>query len=345
MKARARTILASGILLISAAAQPACADTTADFYRGKTISMAVGGSEGGGYDTMARAVARFLGKHMPGNPSVVVRSMPGAGGLLATNYLYSTAPKDGTVIGLVQNNNPLAALFSSKEVRFDATKFNWLGTPSIEVALILVWRTVPVTSVEDLKTKVTTMGASGADSGQAFLGRLLNATLGTKMKIVHGYKGMNDIFLAMERGEIDGYPGVFYSALTSTRPAWLTDHSALILLQFGPQPLAELPNVPFASDLVTAPDDKLLMQAASARQELGRPLVMPPNVPEDRVAAVRKALADTFADPAFQAEAEKIGLIVNAPRTGQQIQDLISQTFAMPSRVVDRLRQLEDGKD
>ena len=244
-----------------------------------------------------------------------------------------------------EHNNPLAALFGTKGVRFDATKLNWLGTPSTEVALILVWHTVPVMSVEDLKTKVTTMGASGADFGQAFLGRLLNATLGTKMKIVHGYKGMNDIFLAMERGELDGYPGVFYSALTSTRPAWLTDHSARILLQLGSERLSDLPNVPFASDLVTAPDDKLLIQAASARQDLGRPLVMPPNVPEERVTAVRKALSETFADPAFQAEAEKIGLVVNAPRTGKQIQDLISQTFAMPSGVVDRLRQLEEGKD
>jgi tripartite-type tricarboxylate transporter receptor subunit TctC len=336
---------AAVLLLVGVGAQPLHAETVEDFYRGKTITMAVGGSEGGGYDTMARATARFLGKHLPGNPTVVVKGMPGAGGLLATNYLYNNAPKDGTAIGLVQNNNPLAALFGNKEVRFDATKLNWLGTPSIEVALVLVWHTVPVNSVEDLKTKVTTMGASGADSGQAFLGRLLNATLGTKMKIVHGYKGMNDIFLAMERGELDGYPGVFYSALTSTRPAWLTDHSARIILQFGPQPLAELPGVPFANDLVTNLDDKLLMQAASTRQELGRPLVMPPDVPADRVAAMRKGLSDTFADPAFQAEAEKIGLVVNAPRTGEHIQEVIRQAFSMPPHVVERLRNLEGGKD
>ena len=233
-------------------------------------------------------------------------------------------------------------LFGTKEARYEAPKFNWLGTPSFEVSMVLLWHTVPVNSVAELKTRETNMGASGANSTPAFYARLLNATLGTKMRLINGYPGQNDAFLAMERGEIDGYPSVFYSALTSTRPNWLRDRLAKAIVQFGPERLKELPDVPFAPDLLTYEDDKLLMQAAFAPQALGRPLVMPPGVPPERVAAVRKALADTFTDHDFIAEADKIGLIVNAPRTGEQLQDVILRAYATPSRVVERLQKLNN---
>jgi hypothetical protein len=154
------------------------------------------------------------------------------------------------------------------------------------------------------------------NSTPAFYGRVLNAVLGTRMKLVNGYPGMSDGLIAMERGEIDGYPSAFYSALTSTRPNWLRDKLAKAIVQYGPERLKELPDVPFASDLIVSDDDKLLMQAALAPLALGRPLLMPPGVPAARVAAMRKALSDTFADAEFKVEAEKIGLIVNAPRTG-----------------------------
>jgi tripartite-type tricarboxylate transporter receptor subunit TctC len=320
------------------------AQTVADFYRGKTVTMFVGGSEGGGYDTMARAIGRHIGRHIPGNPSIVVRNMPGASGMAATNHLYSVADKDGTVIGLLQNNNPLARLFGNKQARFDTNKFNWLGTPSVEVAVVLVWHAVPVKSLADLKARETTMGASGVQSGQAFVGRLLNATLGTKMKVVPGYKGMNDIFLAMERGEVDGYPGIFYSALAATRPKWLAEGQARAIVQFGSQPLKELPGVPFATALAANADDRLVMEAAAARQALGRPLVMPPGVPADRLAAMRKALTATFADPAFVADAKKRRMEINAPQNGQEVQDLIARVSAAPDHIAQRLQQLSAGK-
>ena len=323
-------------------ASPAHAQSVADFYKGKSVTIVVSTSAGGGYDTMARAIARFIGKHVPGNPIFVVRNMPGAGGITAVNWLYNTAEKDGSVIGLVQNGTPLEPLFGTKEARYEATKFNWLGTPSFEVSMVLVWHTVPVNSVDDLKTRETNMGASGANSTPAFYTRLLNATLGTKMKLIAGYPGQNDAFLAMERGELDGYPSVFYSALTSTRPNWLRDKTAKAIVQYGPERLKELPAVPFAPDLVANADDKLLMQAAFAPQALGRPLLAPPGVPADRVAALRKALADTFADPEFKAEAQRIGLIVNAPRSGEELQQVIVDAYATPSRVVDRLRKLNN---
>ena len=323
-------------------ATPAGAQPVADFYKGKTVTIVVSTSTGGGYDAMARAISRHIGKHIPGNPTLVIRNMPGAGGITAVNFLYNGAEKDGTVLGLVQNGTPLEPLFGTKEARYDATKFNWLGTPSFEVSMVLLWHTVPVNSLADLKIRETNMGASGANSTPAFYTRMLNAVLGTKMRLINGYPGQNDAFLAMERGELDGYPSVFYSALTSTRPNWLKDKQAKAIVQYGPERLKELPDVPFVTDLLTNEDDKLLMQAASAPQALGRPMLAPPSVPADRVAALRKALADTFADKDFQADAEKIGLIVNAPRTGEQLQDVITKAYATPSHVVDRLRKLNN---
>ncbi|MEA2906668.1 MAG: hypothetical protein QOI12_4055 [Alphaproteobacteria bacterium] len=314
----------------------------ADFYKGKTVSIVVSTSTGGGYDAMTRAISRHIGKHIPGNPTILVRNMPGAGGITAVNWLFNTAEKDGTVLGLVQNGTPLEPLFGTKEARYDAPKFNWLGTPSIEVSMVLLWHTVPVNSVKDLQTRETNMGASGANSTPAFYTRLLNATLGTRMKLINGYPGQNDAFLAMERGELDGYPSVFYSALTSTRPNWLRDKQAKAIVQYGPERLKELPDVPFAPDLLTNEDDRLLMQAAFAPQALGRPLVMPPGVPADRVATMRKALADTFVDREFIADADKIGLIVNAPKTGEELQQVIVSAYATPSRVVERLQKLNN---
>ena len=268
--------------------------------------------------------------------------MPGAGGITAVNWLYNAAEKDGTIVGLVQNGTPLEPLFGTKEARYDATRFNWLGTPSYEVSMVLLWHTVPVNSMKDLQTRETNMGASGANSTPAFYTRMLNAVLGTRMKLINGYPGQNDAFLAMERGELDGYPSVFYSALTSTRPNWLRDKQAKAIVQYGPARLKELPDVPFATDLLTNEDDKLLMQASSAPQALGRPLLLPPDVPADRVTAMRKALADTFTDTEFQADAEKIGLIVNAPQTGDQLQKVITDAYATPSRVVERLHKLNN---
>jgi tripartite-type tricarboxylate transporter receptor subunit TctC len=230
-------------------------------------------------------------------------------------------------------------------MRFDATKFSWLGTPSVESPLVLIWNSVPVNSVADLKAKDITVGASGGNSAQAFYSRLINATLGAKMKIVSGYRGQNDIFIAMERGEVDGYPSVFYSSLTSTRPTWLSEKTAKVVLQYGPEPLPELPGVAFAPDHITNANDKALFATATAPNALGRPLLMPPDVPPDRLAAIRKALMDTFNDPAFKADADKMGLLVNAPRTGQQLQDVIQQAYASSPDIIARVRQFEKADE
>jgi tripartite-type tricarboxylate transporter receptor subunit TctC len=321
---------------------PAKADPVADFYKSTIVTMIVSTSAGGGYDTLARAVARHIGKHIPGNPTIVVRNMPGAGGIIAADYLYAAAAQDGSVMGLIQNDPPLEPLFGTAQARFDPTRFNWLGTPSAETAIVLVWHTVPVNSIDDLRTRETEMGASGANSTPAFFARLLNATLHTKMKIIPAYPGQNDAFLAMERGELDGYPSVFYSALSSTRPTWLPEKKAKAIVQYGPERLPALGDVPFAPDLVSDPQDKLLMQVAFTPLALGRPLLMPPGVPAERVAAMRKALMDTFADPDFLADAAKIGLQVNSPRSGEELVRVIERAYDAPREIIERLRKLNN---
>jgi tripartite-type tricarboxylate transporter receptor subunit TctC len=327
-------------LIVAWCAAPARADPVAAFYKGAVVSMVVSTSAGGGYDTLARAIARHIGKHIPGAPTVVVRNMPGAGGIVATNYLFAAAPRDGSVLGLIQNDPPLEPLLGTGEAHFDAIRFNWLGTPSVETAMVLVWHTVPVNSVDDLRRRETAMGASGANSTPAFFARLLNATLHTKMKVIPGFPGQNDAFLAMERGELDGYPSVFYSALSSTRPTWLPEKKAKAIVQYGPEKLPGLGDVPFAPDLVTDPDDKQLLQLAFTPLALGRPLLLPPDVPAARVAALRQALMQTFADPDFLADAKKTGLQVNSPRSGEELLRAIARAYRAPPEIVARLRQL-----
>jgi tripartite-type tricarboxylate transporter receptor subunit TctC len=332
-----RLPLAMCALLYAAAAQ---ADPVADFYKGKAVTIVVSSSAAGGYDTIARAVARYMGRHLPGNPTFIVRNMPGAGGMSATNYLYNNAEKDGSVIALVQNNTPFEPLLGTKEARYDPVKFNWLGSPSAETAMVLLWHTVPVNTVADLKAREVAVGVSGANSTPAFFARLLNATLGTRMKLINGYPGQNDVLLAMERRELDGHPSAFFSSVRSTRPTWLAQKIAKAIVQYGPERRVELPDVPFAPDLVANEEDRLVMQAAFAPLALGRPFLMPPGLPAERVAALRQAFAATMSDPDFLAEGERIGLDLSGPRTGEQIQAVMERTYRSPPGVIDRLRQL-----
>src|SRR5262249_7285158 len=203
---------------------------------------------------------------------------------------YNVATTDGPVVGGVQNNTPFEPLFGTKAATYDPLKFNWLGTPSFEVAIASVWHKTPVDTWQDVRTHEITMGSSGVNSTPSFYGRLLNETLGLKQKIIVGYESQTQALLAMERGEIDGYPSVFYSALMTTRPTWLKNKLVKILVQMGLEKEPAIANVPFALDIVTSPDDKLLMVAAFAPLQSGRPYLMPPGVPADRVATMRAAL-------------------------------------------------------
>jgi tripartite-type tricarboxylate transporter receptor subunit TctC len=266
--------------------------------------------------------------------------MAGAGGIVATNFLYNQVGPDGTTIGLLQDNAPFKPLLGTKEARYDPIAFNWLGSPSSETAMLVVWGTSPVDSLEDAKARDMTVGAAAVNSTPALYARLLNEVFGLRLKIIVGYPGQTEAFLAMEHGEIDGYPSVFYSTLLATKPDWLPQKRIKALLYYGPDRHPELGDVPYASDLVTNENDKILMNAAFAPLALGKLFVLGPAVPADRVGAMRKALADTFADPEFRAEGARLQLGAGMPHSGETIREVILRTYAAPPAALDRLQQL-----
>jgi tripartite-type tricarboxylate transporter receptor subunit TctC len=238
---------------------------------------------------------------------------------------------------------PLYPLLDGQGATFDPLKFNWLGTPSFEVAIASVWHKTPVNSWQETRTHEITMGSSGVNSTPSFYGRLLNETLGMKQKIIVGYESQTHAFLAMERGEIDGYPSVFYNSLMSTRPTWLRDKQIKLLVQYGLEKEPAIPDVPFALDLVSNPDDRLMMVAAFAPLQAGRPFVMPPGVPADRVAALRKAFVVALNDKALRDEAAKMQLDVD-PMPGDELQTLVASLYATPPHLVERARQALSAK-
>jgi tripartite-type tricarboxylate transporter receptor subunit TctC len=317
------------------------ADAVLDFFRGKVVHMVVAYPPGGGYDAYARLLAQFVQRHLPGNPTVIVQNMPGAGSLTAANYLYSVADKDGSVILAPSNAVGFAPLQGVSGVRFDPTKFNWVGSPSKESAILIAWNTAPVRTVQDLTKTEITLATSSANASSSFYGRVLNSALGLKMKLIRGYRGSVDAFLAMERGEVNGYASAFWSSLKTTKPNWLAEKKIKLLVQYGTAPNPELPEVPFARDLATAEDDKTLLDVANAPLAFGRPFVLPPGVPADRVAAWRRAFSDICKDPAFIAEAAKQQIEID-PSSGEEMQAILQRAYAAPERVINRLRALYD---
>jgi tripartite-type tricarboxylate transporter receptor subunit TctC len=329
----------STCLVASLLPWPVRAQSEQEFFKGKTLTLVIGSASGGGYDTLGRIVAKHLTDHLPINAGIIVRNMPGAGSIVATNYLYNVASKDGLTIGLVQNNTPFEPLMGTKQAEYDVSKFNWLGSPSVETGVLAVWHTVPVNSIADVENHEITVGSPGAQSTPSFYARLLNETLGAKLKIIVGYPGQAETSLAMQRGEVDGYL-FFYSSLMATQSAWVKDGSLKLLVQYGQKKEPALGDVPFASDLVKTAQDRLLLQAGFAAISVGRPFVAPPDVPVDRVAALRTALAATFADPQFIAEANAANLGINEPTTGAQLAEFIAATYRTPSVILDKLRRL-----
>ena len=317
----------------------ALAQSPADFYKGQTVTIILSSAPGGGYDAVARTLALHLPKHIPGNPTVVVKNMAGAGGIVAANFLYNVAPKDGLTIGGLQNNVPFEPLFGTKEANFDPTKFNWLGTPSQETAILTVWNTAPVDKWEQAKTTELTMGSSGNNSTPSFYGRLLNEVLALKLKIIVGYESQTHAFLAMERGEINGYPSVFYNSLMATKPTWLKEGKVKLLVQMAGEKQAEIKDVPFLADLITNEEDKKLVAAAVAPLTAGRPYLMPPGVPADRVAMLRDAFQKAATDPALLEEAAKLRLAID-PIFGEEAQQLIAKIYKSPPQLVERARSI-----
>jgi tripartite-type tricarboxylate transporter receptor subunit TctC len=321
-------------------AGPARADAVADFYKGKTMTVIASVDAGNGYDFYARLVMRHMPHYIPGAPNAVVQNMPSAGGLTATNYLYNVASKDGLTLGLIQNTVAFEPFYSNPRAKFDPAKFNWLGTPSQETGLLIVWHTVPVNTLAEAKSRGLTLGATGAASTPAFYARVITAAFGVPIKLIAGYKSQNEAFLAMERGEHEGYSSTFLSSLKAVEPTWIPEKKVKILLQYGGEANPELKDVPFAPDLLANPDDKRVMQIASAPLALGRPMLAPPGVPADRVAALRTALAATFKDADYLADCAKQKLACDKPGTGADIARIIAATYTAPEAVRTRLRDI-----
>ena len=326
---------------LCAGASGARADAVEDFYRGRTISIVLATSSGGAYDILARTLAKHIGKHIPGKPSVTVKNMPGGGGIVGTNWIYNVAEKDGTVIGALLNIGPLEQAYGTEGLRYDARKFTYLGSTDPDTGFMAMWKSAPVNSLDDLRKTEVTVATSGPSSSPAFFARLQNEVLKLKLKMISGYPGQNEALLAMEQGEVNGYPSIFYSSLTAFKPQWVKDKTIKLMVQFGTRTRPEFPDVPSLMDHVSDPEDRLLAQAGFALTDISRPYVLPPGVPEDRVIAIKAAMRATFADPAFLADARQAGLQVDAPQSGEDVQAIVDRVYKMPPRVIERLKALK----
>ena len=334
-----RAAVLCGFLLMGAQAQ---AQGVADFYKGKSVDLYIGYSAGGGYDVYARLVARHLGKHIPGNPTVVPRNMEGAGSLRLANWLYNIGSKEGLAIGALSRGAAFDPLFGSPGAQFDAEKLNWIGSANNEVSVCAAWSTSGVATYEDMLQKPLLMGGSGGAADTDQFVHVINGVLGAKMKLIAGYPGGNEINMAMERGEVQGRCGWSWSSVISTHPHWLRDKKVNVLVQLSLTKHADLPNVPLIMDLARTPEDKQVFGLVFARNVMGRPFVAPPNVPPERIEALRKAFMATMKDEDLLAEADKTALEVN-PVPGEEIQKIVIDAYRTPPAIVKRTGDLLKG--
>lgn len=307
-----------------------------DFYKSKQISFILSSAVGGSYDHNARLVARHWTRYIPGEPSVVVQNMPGAGGIRAANWLYNVAPKDGLTVGMINNTIVFDPLFGNKQAQFDSTKFNWLGTPSQETALFIIWHTVPVNSLEEARKRELIMGASGVGSTPAFFARVLSHVFDLNVRILPGYRSQTESFQAMERGENDGYASPFWSSLKSTYPHWLEEKKVRPLVYYGGVRNVEIP-APYALDILKDPDRRAMMELAQAGLTMGRPILAPPGVDVSRVETLQKSLNELFRDSEFLTECRKIGLDCSSPLSGQQMTNFVDKIHATPKSAVSQI--------
>jgi tripartite-type tricarboxylate transporter receptor subunit TctC len=320
---------------------PARAEPVADFYAHHSLNLLVGFPAGAAYDIYARLLARHLGDHVPGQPSVVVTNMPGASSLVLTNFLANAAPKDGSVVGAVIERVGLEPLIDPANARFDGRAFGWIGSLLKVTEVCMFWGAAPAKTIEDAKREEVIVGASGSSGGSALAARVLNAFVGTKFKIIGGYGGP-ELFLAMERGETEGRCGMSWGGLKAARPDWLADGKLNIVVQMAMQKDPELAGVPLITDLVQSNSDKDALRYLYATGEMGRPFVAPPGVPDDRIAALRAAFDATVADPAFIADAKRANLEISAV-PGTRVQEIVQKLYETPRSIIDRVEALEMG--
>jgi tripartite-type tricarboxylate transporter receptor subunit TctC len=314
----------------------------ADFYQGKQITIVVGFSSGGTYDVTARLWARYLGKHLAGQPTVVVRNMPGSGSLVAALHAYNAAAKDGTVLAVVGGGTVLEPLLGNPQATYDARRFNWIGGRSRDNFLCAVWHTAPVKTIQDVMTRETVVGSTGPGSRTLSYPKALNELIGTRFKVVTGYPGGNEITLALERGEVEGYCGWALGSIMTRAPQWLRDGMIRPLVQFT---LArpELPNVPVASELPRTPAGRQAIDFLAADSVLAWPLLAPPDLPAARVNELRSAFDAMMKDPELITEAGKQRLEVD-PVSGRELQELVARLYDTPPEVVDVVKKINAAR-
>ena len=342
VRCRPRALLIVLALAVCAPPAPAAAqDAVADFYRGKQVSILVGFTPGGSSSLYAQALARHMGRYLPGSPSFIVQHVPGAGGLLLANNVANTVPRDGSAFAITGRTAAIEPLLGNKNAKFDGRQFNWIGTANVEYTTCSLWHTAKAKTLQDAMRIETVVGGSGADATEVIFPKAANKLTGTKFKVVLGYHGSTEILLAMERGEVEGFCGIGWTFLKLRKADWLKDKKINILYQMSLEKHPELPHVPAIIDHARTPDDRKVFEFLFAPQEMGRPFFAPPGVPAERVKALRDAFARTFKDPAFLAEAEKMGVEVQHVG-GEQIQALVERIYASPPDVIARAKAVAE---
>ncbi len=336
---RAATALLLAVLAVSAGH----AQSVADFYKGKNIDLYIGYSAGGGYDLYARMLARYIGRHIPGNPTIVPKNYEGAGSLRLANWLYNVAPKDGRVFGIIGRGTAFDPLLGNSGAQFDGTKFTWIGSANNEVSICVAWVTSGITKFEDLLIKELIVGGTSSSADTDQFPKIVNGVLGTKMRIITGYPGGNDVGLAMERGEVQGRCGWSWSSVKSTHQKWYDEKKFSILMQLALEKHPELPNVPLIVDLAKNDEQRQILRLIFARQVMGRPFLAPPGVPADRAEALRKAFMATMQDKDFLADTEKAQMEIT-PVAGDQIEKLMRELYTTPKEVAQKAGNLIQNK-
>lgn len=318
-----------------AAASESRADAVADFYTGKTIYVMIGVSPGGEIDLHSRLSARFIGRHIPGNPTVVAQNMPGATGVVMVNHIANVAPQDGTVIGMIMNAMPVHQAVGIGNLQFDTGKFQWIGSISPSVETMAVWRTTGVRTIADARSKDIAVGSVGRTGITYMFPQMMNELAGTRFRMITGYRGGGEINLALERGEIGGRQNT-WTSWKATKPHWLKNNDIVILTFGGPRP-RDLPDVPDVESLATNDVDRRVIRLIMAGSKLGRPLAVMPGVPADRVAALRAAFLATMKDPEFRKDAEASNVEVD-PVSGKDMHAIVDEVLSAPQAVKQRAR-------
>lgn len=328
-------LAAAGAALVATSAS---AQSVADFYKGKTITIYIAFSPGGTYDLFGRMVARHIGRHIPGNPTVIASNMPGAGGLTATNFMYRAAPKDGTAMAIITQNVAIEEALQNKAVQYKSNEFNWIGRATSNIEIHVLSTKSKGHTIEGARKHETPVASTGPGSPSDSYPRLLNATLGTNFKVIRGFTGSVAGLLAVERGEVDGAL-TSWNTMKTTRMNWLTEGRAVIPVQYVLRRSPELKDVPTPLELAKNEEDRKLLAFAISSAEVGRSFLAPPGVPEDRVKALRAAFDAAMKDPELLAEVNKAQLDFD-PASGEELAKIIADTLNVDPAIIERMRKI-----